>query len=162
MKFIPFKEFVQDWLVEQIYHAHPIFEMAVERKVAFETVLGVRTKLLEHFIKVALFPDSRDVPHWKQEISAWIREVDDIYVKPKSRKLKYSDYWNWLYDGPIGHDGGLEVFIKKRSSLYGNVSTIPYGILRSKLSVMYEELCDDLALAKMDDVEKYCDMLKGI
>lgn len=87
----------------------PIMEMARKRADAIKIVESKQRPLNEHLIKCFYFEDQAK-NHWISEISSFIMEIDDIYLKPNERRLSQQIYYNILYDQLFGH--GVQVIRK--------------------------------------------------
>jgi hypothetical protein len=99
----------------------PIMEMARKRADAIKVVESKQRPLNQHLIKCFYF-DYQSKNHWISEISGFIMELDDIYLKPNDRRLPQNIYYDILYNQLFGH--GVQV-IKKwlmyfTSSSYSN------------------------------------------
>lgn len=153
---------VKDLFLELITETH-LFEMAYDRKEAMIYCRGVSFQLMQHILKVYLFPEHQDYNHWKTEIRGWLNGIDDIIVKQKSRKLKFKDLYLTLYEEPVGHTDGIKILIGKmihRKDI-PSIKIENYNVIQKQISIMYYQLCDDLAIDKMEDVDYYIDLLKG-
>ena len=58
-----------------------IFELASEMKSAKDDVKNVRNILLEHLIKIIIFPKSTSLQHWKDEVFDYLRIINKIKLK---------------------------------------------------------------------------------
>lgn len=150
---------------ENVIMKTKLFEMAHDRQKALDILRSLQGTIANHFIKVMLFPDHQDCEHWEFELETYFNsEIDRLRLKPKNKKLKYSDYFDVLFDEPLGHPNAVKQSV---TSLYkGKIKRIPsipdvdYEEVRLKLKAMYEELCDDLSIDNYDGIEKYIEMLK--
>ena len=59
----------------------------------------VRT-IHKHLIKLVLFENSRDVKHWKDEITNYLMEIQDPKIKGNI-KIKPAKYFEILFEHPI-------------------------------------------------------------
>jgi hypothetical protein len=135
-----------------------LFEMAYDRKKAMELITRYQTTIAEHFIKLLIYPDYSDVQHWRFEINEKVRRyINSIRLKPNNRKLRYEDYFKILYDEPLGHDGAVKYIVEYLVDLekLPVVEYINYREIEQRLKVIYEELCDDIAIDNFSNIEKY-------
>ena len=135
-----------------------LFEMAYEKKKAMELITKYQITIAEHFIKILVYPDYHDIQHWRYEINEKIRRyINSIRLKPNNRKLKYEDYFKILFDEPLGHEGAVKYIVDYLIELekLPNIKNINYHMLEGKLKVIYEELCDDIAIDNFSNIEKY-------
>ena len=119
--------------------------------------------IADHFIKIVLFQEHQDVEHWKYEIDEYITsKINKIRLKPNNRKLRYEEYFEILFDEPIGHEGALDYIVKGmfRLKRIPYIPKVNFEEVRMKLKIMYEELCDDLSIDNYDGIDKYIDMLR--
>ena len=55
-----------------------IINMAISQSQALNRMEGLSAQVGEHLAKIAGNPLSRDVPHWKTEIRAWLGEIERL------------------------------------------------------------------------------------
>lgn len=123
-----------------------------------ELITRYQTTIAEHFIKILTYPEHRDSSHWKFEINEKIRRyINSIRLKPNNRKLRYQDYFQILYDEPLGHAGAVKYIVDYLVDFEKLPKTedINYDMIEEKLKVIYEELCDDIAIDNFSNIEKY-------
>lgn len=158
-----FSELLRDYLEDRLFETK-LFEMAYDRRKALDILSSYNNQIALHFIKVSLFPDHKDCEHWKEELWNWLtHQIDAIRLKPKGRKLKYSDYYEYLFDQPLGHEGAVEQKVKsmqKGKRLPDDLPDMNFEEVRLKLNIMYEELCDDLSIDNYDGIDKYIEMIQ--
>lgn len=139
-------------------------EMALERKEALLLCTHSSFQIVRHFIKVYLFPDHRDYSHWRYEIANWLEDINEIDLKPNNKKLKFEDLYRTLYDQPIGHTDAVKNMIAKmvERNRIPYIKNVNYELLHSKLESMYHQLCIDLSINQMKNINYYIDMLEEI
>lgn len=152
------KRTLKEMLIEAIMGTE-LFEMAHSRQNALDVVRGLQFELSEHFIKVMLFPDSRDLNHWKTELSTWLTRINRTRIKPNNKKLKYEDYFDLLYDEPLGHPTAIKDILSDIRYQYNEYKD-SLDVDENKLKLMYEELCEDLSIDKYEGLDYYLEMLK--
>jgi hypothetical protein len=54
-----------------------IVAMAMPRKKALERIESLAPQVEKHLEKIANQPGSRDVPHWRTEIQAWLKSMEE-------------------------------------------------------------------------------------
>lgn len=69
-----------------------IYEMAFRQKTALENIEALVPETIVHILKCRLMPDSREIPHWLNEIKAFTKKMN-VYsnTKTKSGKLSYAN-----------------------------------------------------------------------
>jgi hypothetical protein len=50
--------------------------MAISRKQALRKILGLVDEVERHFAKLEAMPDSRDAPHFRQELTNWLNQME--------------------------------------------------------------------------------------
>lgn len=91
----------------------PLMEMAMERATVVAHIASFERKLNEHIIKYCFFEDQAR-KQWLSEISTFIEEINDVFLKPKNRKLDKQVYYDKLFEDFYGHgDSTVERIIKK-------------------------------------------------
>lgn len=110
-------------------------EMAYTKKKAEAIITALETPLNTHLVKLAAVP-SREVPHWKNEALAWLRQIAAIRLKPGNKPGTWQFYFRLLYDEPFG---GAEV-VNVASHL--QLLQLQYGRLAPDLDA--EQLSADL------------------
>jgi len=90
-----------------------IFEMAHSRAKANEIVDSLAYQITEHVIKIILIPDSEAVEHWKGELHAWLRRLQNITLKPRSKRPPKKMYYAWLYTDPAINLRNIVIDLKR-------------------------------------------------
>lgn len=73
------------------YICQKLWEMAFEQAHAQEKIEELVPETAEHILKCRLMPDSRDVPHWFNEIKKWTDKMDGYAdTKTKRGRISYS------------------------------------------------------------------------
>jgi len=80
-----------------------LFEMAFYKKVAEDKIRNEVTPLIGHLIKISKWDDNKNYNKHKKDInSMWLKNI--VIVKIKKDKFTKKDYFNLLYEEPIGDD----------------------------------------------------------
>ena len=79
--------------------------MSTTRQKSLKQLDALSDTLIEHICKYILYKDIRpnDKEHWIDEISDVLEYVSDMTLKTKKKKLKASDYREWLF-GDFGDE----------------------------------------------------------
>ena len=108
-----------------------IFELASEMKSAKDDVKNVRNILLEHLIKIIIFPKSTSLQHWKDEVFDYLRIINKIKLKPKNRRLSSELLIDLIIGEPLGSGpknkpdtSTTEEWIKEMRKLYKGENAI--------------------------------------
>jgi hypothetical protein len=137
-----------------------LFEMAFERKNAINAVRGKAKPIVDHLIYLLIYKNSKARNHWKSELSAFIDSIDYLYLKPSKRKLSGNDYYNLLFEEPLGGDiiqteKLINQAIRKEDN--PDIKVNPY-ILKESLEKIIHKLSFDLAndqYISIDDYENF-------
>ena len=134
-----------------------LFEMAFERKTAINIVRGKAKPIVDHLIYLLIYKNSNARNHWKSELSAFINSIDYLYLKPSKRKLSGNDYYNLLFEEPLGGDIiQIEKLLSQALSKEGdpNATINPY-ILKESLEKIIHKLSFDLANDQYKSIDDY-------
>jgi hypothetical protein len=52
--------------------------MSISRKEALKRLNGLAPRIEEHLLKIANNPGSRDIPHWRGEITHWFKQMERL------------------------------------------------------------------------------------
>src|ERR1700733_12186639 len=58
-----------------------LFEMAFERKLVIDRLMSLQDQINSHAIKIIVWPDAQEVPHWKHELTAWGDNLASMWLK---------------------------------------------------------------------------------
>lgn len=79
------------------YLKSKLWEMAFSQEHALDKVEELAPKTIEHILKCRLMPDSREIPHWLNEIKAYTEKMDDYCdVKTRTGRPSYANLLNKL------------------------------------------------------------------
>jgi hypothetical protein len=90
-------------------YAEVLTEMAFDRKRIIRALESYDARIFEHAVKLIVLPESRDVPHWKQEILAWAGYLASLRIKTKGTPpMGVPLAYQYLYEGPfVGNEIGM-------------------------------------------------------
>lgn len=108
----------------------------VYRKITDKTPL-----IVEHFVKLCMYPDSRDCNHWKQEIYSFLNTV------PKLRNTKKYPKSSLIMKALTIYNDSIEGFIRRVTKKYGtdNVSMLSGTDIENRLRLYQTWLADVLS-----------------
>lgn len=94
-----------------------LMEMAMARAAATQLVTNKQKIINDHLIKYLYFDDQAST-HWSVELTGFIREINNIYLKPKSTRLNKKVYYDRLFEDFYGHgtnvlEDTIDDFIRK-------------------------------------------------
>lgn len=79
-----------------------ITEMAYRQSFALEKTEELLPELSLHIVKFWTMPDSREIPHWTNEVTAWLRRIkgysktktDSGVISKKAYDKEFSEYFD--------------------------------------------------------------------
>jgi hypothetical protein len=118
--------------------------LAFPLKVVEERVSNLMYPLMEHVVKVQLYPKSEYVSHWKEEMDTWLTRIqsDVTLVKTKSGKVKEETLLGWML--PFISEHRLVNFVRLAKRKYGESSnSISSQKLRENLQGIIHPLLNE-------------------
>lgn len=83
------------YIRSNLFEEFPIYCMATPRAKAISLMQGLEDEINEHIIKAIVYENTTgNLEHWIEEIAEWLYQIDQIEVKPHSKKLREKDYCN--------------------------------------------------------------------
>lgn len=82
-------------------------EMAFRRKAIVDKLHGLQGPIIDHALKIIVYPDAQDVPHWKRELAAWGNDLAGMFLRTLRgpRPMGFEMAWHGLYQEPFeGHE----------------------------------------------------------
>jgi hypothetical protein len=84
-----------------------IFELAYNRKDAMNKIRDLSLNTSMELLKILMYQDSRNQPHWQGKFDGWIRNIQRF----AKGTLKERDLINLLWEEPLGNMDQLEDLI---------------------------------------------------
>ncbi|MCK5742214.1 MAG: hypothetical protein KAH48_08350 [Chlorobi bacterium] len=67
--------------------------------------ISIVSPLIVNIIKLLKWKNDNDYEKLLYDIeNKWVSELNSILARPFYKRMKYNDYYEWLYEGPIGDD----------------------------------------------------------
>jgi hypothetical protein len=81
----------------------PLFEMAFQRKIIINRLRDFQFQINRHAMKIIVWPDAEEVPHWKRELTAWGNDLTAMTLRAgkRSRPMGFDLPWKHLYQEPF-------------------------------------------------------------
>lgn len=101
-------------ILEPFTNTH-IKGMAFERAQALAKIERNSRPLVEHTLKRCIYVNAEYYNHWEKEITAMLRDWQDIKIKPKGKRLTYTEYIreiNGWFDEPDDLEHLLNSIVK--------------------------------------------------
>ena len=113
----------EDFVLERITN-NKLFELGYNRVRAEKRVCGMEISINNHLVKLLKWKNIDDYEtHLKDIENKWVSKLDSIYMSKGGRRLKKEDYYNWLYDEPIGDNPKAMDKVLKRVGKMTNEKT---------------------------------------
>ena len=143
----------REWFNEQTL----LTEMATDRKKAEKVINGLGDEIFKHLIKILYWIDDINYNKHCTDINSWLYKIQDIELKPNSKRISVKDYYFWLYDEFYSSKNQLNSTIKRKLKDYHNLkrTDITEEELYIKLQELYKHLCTDLSNNKFEDIKDY-------
>jgi hypothetical protein len=78
-------------------------EMAFRRKAIVDKLRALQSPINSHALKIIVYPDSQDVPHWRRELIAWGNDLTAMQLRGFRgvTPMGFAVAWNGLYREPF-------------------------------------------------------------
>lgn len=146
-----------------------IFGMASTRDAVISRLKSYSKTLTYHIIKCVIYGDSTgDLDHWiHDEICEYLAIANNLYIKPKNKKLKVIDYENSLFsmmgDSEIDAQNCLREFrlYNNRTSKYPafDITSDMVDRLYSTFQSIIHKMCPILATSNNLDRDDFVSMI---
>jgi hypothetical protein len=115
-------DLINEWISES-----PLFEQAYRRRKAADTVLYLGSTFSLHLLKTLVMPKHEAYNHWINELNGYCYTLNNLYLKPKKKKLEGKVYYEYLFVGPLGGmielGSSLRVLYRQYNMLELNTTT---------------------------------------
>jgi hypothetical protein len=80
-----------------------IDEMAFKRRAIIDKLRALQPSINEHALKILVFPDAEEIPHWKRELIAWGNDLAAMQLRSFRgvTPMGFALAWNGLYREPF-------------------------------------------------------------
>ena len=92
-------------------------EMAFRRKAIVDKLRALQGPIIDHALKIIVYPDAADVQHWKRELAAWGNDLAGMFLRTLRgpRPMGFDMAWHGLYQEPFeGHEAASLQFQLER------------------------------------------------
>jgi hypothetical protein len=149
---------VRPW--EIIYR---IDEMAFRRRAIVDKLRALQTPINSHALKVIVYPDSKDVPHWKRELSAWGNDLAAMQLRGFRcvTPMGFAMAWNGLYREPFegAEDRVLQLKLGQIERDYQHCVSKDRRQIMAELTAFLRRFCS--AIGDSQFVDPVVDSLRG-
>lgn len=131
--------------------------MVFERDKAESKVTELGLPILYHFIKILKWEDPLNYNKHIDDINNWLTDIQDIKIKPKRKRFKPEQYYEFLFEEQI--ESVIDITKKINSAKFKK-----YQILKeinsdievyNKLKVIYKQISNDISKNNFTSIEKY-------
>jgi hypothetical protein len=86
--------------------------MAFKRKVIVDKLRALQPQINAHALKIIVYPEAPQVPHWKQELSAWGNDLTEMQLRGVRgvSGMGFALAWKHLYREPF--EGGKDTVLR--------------------------------------------------
>lgn len=134
-----------------------INEMSMNRKKAEDIVTSLSSEIYIHLLKVLVYKDEINYDKHCRDIDTWLNRIDNIYLKPSSKKPRRDDIYSWIFNDMYGLEKQVQQNIKKLDKDYGNLEKydVSYNIIYNKLKNIYDKLSEDISNSNFKSIKDY-------
>lgn len=137
-----------------------LFEMAKSRQDAKRLITDLSPQVFTHLIKLFVLHSPENKNHWIKEIDSWLRQIDDLHLKPSNNKPKWQDIYNWMIFDSAPHYDRDFITARVDRRLKRDYPDLPVhdydadAVLNQILKII-EHAAKDIAADKFDTVNQY-------
>jgi len=135
-----------------------LFEQAFDKKTAENKIRGLADPLLLHLIKIIKWEDKSNYKKHLDDIDIWLDDILRAKLKPRNNRFKSHQYFELIYNEPIGNDLEIiDIIINRRLKKYHNLKVLVYDnenvmtILKNIITLISKDLSNN----KLKDIEEY-------
>jgi hypothetical protein len=133
-----------------------IYEMAMHNSIAEEKITELSIPIIHNLIKIFKWEDNINRNKYINDINNWIRNIQNIKLKTKTRRFQDSDYFRILFTENIPSKQVLTRIIDYDLSKYSHLTSINDDIaVYIKLNVICTEISQDLAKNDFKSIDLY-------
>lgn len=149
-----------DWLADQALDS-PLFEMALERKIALRKIEAYDMQIANHLMKIFIFNIPNELKNsWLKEIDAWLDILNNTSIKPNSKKFNGSVYYNIIFNNYIENINGFKLLKNNLSKKHPDLpvyNTDDYFTLE-KLEKLSHKIAYDIANDEYTTIYDYINL----
>jgi hypothetical protein len=156
------KDKILDMILQKLIRTD-LFRLAYKKQRGLDILTYMQSKVASNFIKMFLVPDHPDYDEWRVEINSFLGAGYLTHlIEDWKDCLTYQDYYNVLFDEPLGHEGAVSHRLKSfyRSKLLSTPPNMDMEEFRLNLERMYIMLCEDLYKNEDECADYYIKVLR--
>jgi hypothetical protein len=125
---------------------HRIDEMAFRRKAVVDRLRALQSQINSDALKIIVYPDSPEVPHWRSELIAWGNGLARMRLRGFRSVLPmgFNLAWNHLYREPFegAEDEVLRLDLSTIEQEYQRSITKPPAQVLAELTAFLRSFCE--------------------
>ena len=135
-----------------------INEMAFEKSKAESKVTELGLPVLYHLIKIFKWNDQLNYNKHIHDINAWLIRIQDILIKPKSKRFKPEQYYKFLFEEQI--KSKEDVTFKIESGIFDEYRDLKIleesdQVIYEKLKSIYKNISVDISKREFKNIRNY-------
>jgi hypothetical protein len=140
-----------------------IDEMAFRRKAIVDKLRALQTPINSHALKIIVYPESQDAPHWKRELIAWGNDLATMQLRGFRgvTPMGFALAWNGLYREPFegAEDRVLQLKLGQIEREYQRPVVKDRRQIMAELTGFLRPFCE--AIGKSEFVDRVVDAFQG-
>ena len=132
-----------------------IDEMAFRRKAIIDKLRALQTPINSHALKIIVYPDSADLPHWRRELIAWGNDLAAMQLRGLRgvTPMGFAMAWNGLYREPFegAEDRVLQLKLGQIENEYERPITKARGQIVAELTAFLRRFCEAIGQSQLVD-----------
>jgi hypothetical protein len=134
----------------------PLIEMAIARSDAKKTTLSLSEPIVDHLYKMFVVNSPDAQRHWKKELNAWIKKINNIRLKPSSSKPSKEDLYDWITDYQrLTTVNYLSAKINEWQDEYKLHNEIDHEFVVNHIAGLLNLICRDISANKYINIQQY-------
>jgi hypothetical protein len=138
-------------------------EMAFRRKAIIDKLRALQAPINAHALKIIVYPDGQDVPHWKRELAAWGNDLTAMQLRGFRgvTPMGFALAWNGLYREPFegAEDRVLKLKLGQIEREYQRPITKDGRQVLAELTAFLRRFCE--AIGQSQFVDPIVDSFQG-
>jgi hypothetical protein len=132
-----------------------IDEMAFKRRAIIDKLRALQTPINSHALKIIVYPDAEEVPHWKRELIAWGNDLAAMQLRGFRgvTPMGFALAWNGLYREPFegAEDRVLELKLGQIEREYERPITADRRQIMTELTDFLRSYCEAIGQSRFVD-----------
>ena len=132
-----------------------IDEMAFKRRAIIDKLRALQTSINSHALKIIVYPEVDEVPHWKRELIAWGNDLAAMQLRGFRgvTPMGFALAWNGLYREPFegAEDRVLELKLGQIEREYERPITADRRQVMTELTDFLRSYCEAIGHSRFVD-----------